>query len=83
MHFDIATAALIGGLTNCVTIRLDNLSTIYKGLGLVKTNHGIGHDESSRTQDECRDLIRNHHCVPTRSDGGEASSSAGGFREYA
>ena len=62
-HFDIATAALIGGLTNCVTIRLDNLSTIYKGLGLVKPNHGIGHDESSRTQDECRDLIRNHHCA--------------------
>jgi len=60
-HFDIATAALIAGLTNCVTIRLDNLSTIYKGLGLVKPNHGIGHDESSRTQEECRDLIRNHH----------------------
>ena len=60
-HFDIATAALIAGLTNCVTIRLDNLSTIYKGLGLVKPNHGIGHDESSRTQDECRDLIRSHH----------------------
>ncbi|MGC6443622.1 MAG: DUF1552 domain-containing protein [Rubripirellula sp.] len=60
-HFDIATAALIAGLTNCVTLRLDNLSTIYKGLGLVKPNHGIGHDESSRTQEECRDLIRTHH----------------------
>ncbi|MDB4338664.1 DUF1552 domain-containing protein [bacterium] len=60
-HFDIATAALISGLTNCVTLRLDNLSTIYKNLGLVKPNHGIGHDESSRTQVECRDLIRQHH----------------------
>jgi hypothetical protein len=61
-HFDIAAAALIAGLTNCVTIRLDNLSTIYQGLGLVKPNHGIGHDESSRTQEECRDMIRTHHC---------------------
>lgn len=60
-HFDLATAALIAGLTNCVTIRLDNLSTVYKQLGLVKPNHGIGHDESSRTQKECRDIIRAHH----------------------
>jgi len=60
-HFDLASAALIAGLTNCVTIRLDNLSTVYKQLGLVKPNHGIGHDESSRTQQECRDIIRTHH----------------------
>ena len=60
-HFDLASAALIAGLTNCVTIRLDNLSTVYNQLGLVKPNHGIGHDESSRTQKECRDIIRTHH----------------------
>lgn len=60
-HFDIATASLIAGLTNCVTIRLDNLSTIYTGLGLVKPNHGIGHDESSKPQETCRDIIRQHH----------------------
>jgi len=61
-HFDLASAALIAGLTNCVTIRLDNLSTVYSGLGLSKHNHGIGHDESTRTQEECRDIIRKHHC---------------------
>lgn len=60
-HFDIAAAALIAGLTNCITLRLDNLSTLYKELGLAKPNHGIGHNESSRTQEECRDLIRQHH----------------------
>jgi len=61
-HFDLASAALIAGLTNCVTIRLDNLSTVYSELGLAKHNHGIGHNESTRTQEECRDIIRNHHC---------------------
>ena len=62
-HFDLASAALIAGLTNCITIRLDNLSTVYSELGLAKHNHGIGHNESSRTQEECRDIIRNHHCT--------------------
>lgn len=60
-HFDLASAALITGLTNCVTIRLDNLSTVYSKLDLTKPNHAIGHNESSRTQQECRDLIRKHH----------------------
>ena len=61
-HFDLASAALIAGLTNCVTIRLDNLSTVYGELGLAKHNHGIGHNESTQTQEECRDIIRAHHC---------------------
>ncbi|MDA9858671.1 DUF1552 domain-containing protein [Rubripirellula sp.] len=61
-HFDLASAALIAGLTNCVTLRLDNLTTVYSNLGLSKHNHGIGHNESSRSQDECRDVIREHHC---------------------
>ncbi|MEM8668077.1 MAG: DUF1552 domain-containing protein [Planctomycetota bacterium] len=60
-HFDIASAALIAGLTNCVTLRLDNLSTVYSELGLAKHNHGIGHNESSRSQEECRNVIRRHH----------------------
>ena len=60
-HFDLATAALIAGLTHCVTIRLDNLSTVYSDLGLAKHNHGIGHNESRRTQEECRNIIRHHH----------------------
>ncbi|MBL6705209.1 MAG: DUF1552 domain-containing protein [Planctomycetaceae bacterium] len=60
-HFDLASAALIAGLTNCVTIRLDNLSTVYSELGLSKHNHGIGHNESSRSQEECRNIIRRHH----------------------
>lgn len=61
-HFDLASAALIAGLTNCVTLRLDNLTTVYSNLGLSKHNHGIGHNESSRSQEECRDVIREHHC---------------------
>jgi len=28
---------------------------------LVSANHGIGHNESYRTQEECRDIIRAHH----------------------
>lgn len=60
-HFDLASAALIAGLTNCVTLRLDNLSTVYTQLGLQKHNHGIGHNESTRSQEECRNIIRRHH----------------------
>ena len=60
-HFDLASAALIAGLTNCVTIRLDNLSTVYSELGLAKHNHGIGHNVSRGSQEECRDIIRRHH----------------------
>lgn len=60
-HFDLTAAALIAGLTNCVTLRLDSLATLYSGLGLAKPNHAIGHNESQRTQEECRDIIRLHH----------------------
>ena len=61
-HFDLTAAALIAGLTNCVTLRLDSLSSVYSELGLVKPNHAIGHNESQRSQEECRDIIRAHHC---------------------
>jgi hypothetical protein len=62
-HCDLAAAALIAGLTNCVTIRLDNDRTVYKALGLTRDVHGIGHDEGSdgKSQSECRDIIRKHH----------------------
>lgn len=60
-HFDLATAALIAGLTNVVTIRLDNVSMTYKQLGIDKHNHGIGHNEGTKSQSEYRDIIRKHH----------------------
>lgn len=60
-HFDLAAAALIAGLTNVVTIRLDNINTTYTQLGIDKHNHGIGHDEGTRPQAEYRDIIRKHH----------------------
>jgi hypothetical protein len=63
-HCDLATAALIAGLTNCVTVRLDNAYTKYSGLGLGdKVVHSIGHDEcpDGKTQSQCLDLIRKHH----------------------
>ena len=60
-QFDLASASLIAGLTNVVTIRLDNVSMTYNRLGLDKHNHGIGHNEGSKTQTEYRDIIRKHH----------------------
>jgi hypothetical protein len=62
-HCDLAAASLIAGLTNCVTIRLDNPNTAYKALGLTNNIHGIGHDEGSngKNQSECNDIIRAHH----------------------
>lgn len=62
-HCDLAAASLIAGLTNCVTIRLDNPNTAYKALGLTNNIHGIGHDEGSngKNQTECNDIIRAHH----------------------
>ncbi len=60
-HFDLAAAALIAGLTNVVTIRLDNINTTYTQLGIDKHNHGIGHDEGTRPQAEYRNVIREHH----------------------
>lgn len=60
-HFDLAAAALIAGLTNVVTIRLDNINTTYTQLGIDKHNHGIGHNEGTKTQAEYRDIIRTHH----------------------
>jgi len=59
----LAVAALIAGLTNCVTIRLDNANTVYKALGLARNIHGLGHDEgdNGRDQAQCREIIQTHH----------------------
>ena len=63
-HFDLLAAALISGITNVVTMRLDNISTTYDDLGLSERNvHGIGHRETcnGKTPEEARDIIRTHH----------------------
>lgn len=63
-HVDLAAAALISGITNVVTLRLDNISTTYDDLGLSeKSVHGIGHKETcnGKTPEEARDIIRLHH----------------------
>jgi hypothetical protein len=63
-HCDLAAAALISGITNMVTLRLDNISTTYDDLGLSERNvHGIGHRETcnGKTPEQARDVIRLHH----------------------
>ncbi len=63
-HFDLIAAALISGITNVVTMRLDNISTNYGDLGLSDKNvHGIGHGEicNGKTPEQARDIIRKHH----------------------
>ncbi len=63
-HFDLIAAALISGITNVVTMRLDNISTSYGDLGLSDKNvHGIGHGEvcNGKTPEQSRDIIRKHH----------------------
>ncbi len=42
-HFELATAALIAGLTNVVTLRPDTLGVRYSELGLSDHVHAIGH----------------------------------------
>jgi hypothetical protein len=45
---DMATAALISGITNVATICCDNLgTTMYDGIGLSQNLHGIGHYKES------------------------------------
>lgn len=42
-HFELATAALVAGLTNVVTLRPDTLGVQYSGLGLTDSVHALGH----------------------------------------
>ena len=62
-HFDMATAALITGITNVVSIHCDDLQSSYEGLGITPTVHSIGHGSSNgaETAQQCRDRIRRFH----------------------
>ena len=62
-HFDIAAATLISGLSNVVTVRADTLDVTYRGLGISKHVHGIGHAESvdGMTPVDARNRIRKFH----------------------
>lgn len=63
-HFDLIAAALICGITNVATMKIDSSATIYCGLGVSeKSVHGIGHNETSngKTGLECRAIVRQHH----------------------
>jgi len=63
-HFTLAASSLITGLSNGVTIRMDNLEHVYRGLGLTEQNvHAIGHGTGSngKSSEKCRDVIRSYH----------------------
>lgn len=62
-HFDIAAASLISGISNVVTVRADTLEVTYRGLGISKHVHGLGHSESvdGMTPVEARSRIRKFH----------------------
>jgi len=47
-HFEIATAALIAGLTNVITLRPDTLGVKYTELGLSNSVHSIGHLQDNK-----------------------------------
>lgn len=62
-HFDLIAAALISGITNVATMKMDNSAMHYKGLGIGDTSvHGIGHNEGANGKSglECRNMIRQH-----------------------
>jgi hypothetical protein len=66
-HFDLAAAALIGGLTNVVTIASGVGSPFFVvkfgGLGIPVSKHSIGHGESykERTWEDLAVTIRRFH----------------------
>ncbi len=63
-HFDLIAAALISGITNVATMKIDNSATIYKALGIEGGSvHNFGHNEGTggKTGFECRNIIRKHH----------------------
>ena len=63
-HFDMASAALISGITNVVTIHTDDLNSSYQGLGITPKVHSVGHGASSGSlsSQDCRNMIRTFHC---------------------
>ena len=62
-HFDMASAALISGITNVVTLHTDDLNSSYQGLGITPKVHSVGHGASSGqlTSQDCRNIIRKFH----------------------
>ena len=66
-HFDLAAAALIGGLTRVVTIASGcgnpYFSVRFHGLGIALDKHSIGHGQSfeGRTWDQLSTAIRRFH----------------------
>jgi hypothetical protein len=62
-HFDMASAALISGLTNVVTVHADGLDSVYSGIGVGNNVHAIGHGAGYATlsSQDCRDAIRTFH----------------------
>jgi hypothetical protein len=62
-HFDMASAALISGLTNVVTVHADGLDSVYSGIGVGNNVHAIGHGAGYATlsSQDCRNAIRSFH----------------------
>jgi hypothetical protein len=49
LHFELATAALVTGLTNVITVRPDTLGIIYSDLGISQHVHALGHLGDGKT----------------------------------
>lgn len=67
-HFELATASLIGGLTNVATISsgvgFPNFAVTFSGLGITTNKHQIGHalyNEDDRQGWEWSEQIRAYH----------------------
>ncbi len=59
----MATAALICGLTNVVSVHADGLDSVYSGIGVGNNVHAIGHGAGYATlsSQDCRNAIRRFH----------------------
>lgn len=66
-HFDLGAAALIGGLTNVLTIASgvgqDHMSVTFRGLGVDVAKHELGHGTKDKGRDanDVLDMIRGYH----------------------
>ncbi|MEM7013863.1 MAG: DUF1552 domain-containing protein, partial [Verrucomicrobiota bacterium] len=62
-HFDMATAAMISGISNVVTLHCDDLDSSYQGLGITPKVHSVGHGSGSGSlsAQDCRNMIRTFH----------------------
>ncbi|MFT5289863.1 MAG: hypothetical protein ACI8QC_004038 [Planctomycetota bacterium] len=62
-HFDMATASLVTGLSNVVTVHADGLDSVYTGIGVGNNVHAIGHGAgyAKLSSQDCRNAIRTFH----------------------